>query len=271
MIAVTEILHLPRAERTARAMISVFLSVSLIAGILAVATATKARAAPVGSGFALSDQDLRFILAQIKIAEAHVAATTIVPGVPPDCAPLLGPGPLQIPDPRLPYGLRTVDGSCNNLLAGQDGFGAADRILPRLTAPSFRPAENLTFDPDGPGPISVGAPTSYTQSSGFVEDSRPRVISNLIVDQTSTNPAAVAAAGPGVVPDPDSGTLFIPNAAPDVGLSAPFNSMFTFFGQFFDHGLTLITKGGSGTVFVPLKQDDPLFVPGSPLNFMVLT
>ena len=32
----------------------------------------------------------------------------------------------------------------------------------------------------------------------------------------------------------------------------------TFFGQFFDHGLDLVTKGGSGTVFIPLKPDDPL-------------
>ena len=45
----------------------------------------------------------------------------------------------------------------------------------------------------------------------------------------------------------------------------------TFFGQFFDHGLDLVTKGGSGTVFIPLQPDDPLFVPGSPTNFMVLT
>ena len=36
--------------------------------------------------------------------------------------------------------------------------------------------------------------------------------------------------------------------------------MFTFFGQFFDHGLDLVNKGGSGTVFVPLQPDDPLFV-----------
>src|SRR4029453_16658183 len=30
-------------------------------------------------------------------------------------------------------------------------------------------------------------------------------------------------------------------------------------------------KGGSGTVFIPLQPDDPLFVPGSPTNFMVLS
>ena len=67
------------------------------------------------------------------------------------------------------------------------------------------------------------------------------------------------------------GTLPIGNVAPDEGLSAPFNSMFTFFGQFFDHGLDLVNKGGNGVVFVPLQQDDPLFVPGSTTNFMALT
>src|SRR5262249_16477584 len=61
------------------------------------------------------------------------------------------------------------------------------------------------------------------------------------------------------------------NVAPDAGLSAPFDAWFTFFGQFFDHGLDLVTKGQNGTVFVPLQPDDPLFVPGSPTNFMVET
>src|SRR5262249_37830794 len=57
---------------------------------------------------------------------------------------------------------------------------------------------------------------------------------------------------------------------PDAGLSAPFNPWFTFFGQFFDHGLDLVTKGGNEIVFIPLQPDDPLFTPGGP-NFMVLT
>ena len=106
------------------------------------------------------------------------------------------------------------------------------------------------------------------------------------MDQTSTNPAAIAAAGfpvrtqgnPGVQPcttDPDPladpvveavpanctpshETLFIPNVTTDVGLSPPYNSLFTLFGQFFDHGVDQTVKGGSGTVFVPLKDDDPL-------------
>src|SRR6185369_3387607 len=187
---------------------------------------------------------------------------------------LLGPGPNQVnlngvPDPQLPVGLRTVDGTFNNLVPVPDQhlFGAADRLFPRLTTPVFRPAE---------------AGTSYaTKTNTVVTDSRPRVISNLIVDQSAANPAAVAAAanpcGSGgfvcsgsSAPDPDSGALFIPNITPDFGLSAPFNLMYPFFGQFFDHGLDLVTKGGSGTVIMPLQPDDPLFVPGSPTNFMAM-
>ena len=205
-------------------------------------------------GFALNAGDLRFIFHQIEIAQAHAAG-----------GQLLGPGANQVAEARLPFGLRTVDGSLNHLVSGQVGWGAADRVFPRLTTRRFREGE--LFDPDGAGPL-VAAPTSYSQKKGVVADSQPRIISNLIVDQTAANPAALAVAGP-VAADP-LGTLPIANVAPDVGLSAPFNSMFTFFGQFFDHGLDLVTKGG-GTVFVPLQPDDPLFVEGSPTNFMILT
>ena len=54
-----------------------------------------------------------------------------------------------------------------------------------------------------------------------------------------------------------NGNIFIPNVSPDEGLSAPYNSWFTLFGQFFDHGLDLVSKGGSGTVMVPLKTRRP--------------
>ncbi|MEQ1756126.1 MAG: peroxidase family protein [Micropepsaceae bacterium] len=60
----------------------------------------------------------------------------------------------------------------------------------------------------------------------------------------------------------DKVNLFIGNVTPDAGLSAPFNSWMTFFGQFFDHGLDLITKGSQGTVFIPLAADDPLITLG---------
>ncbi|HXT31310.1 MAG TPA: peroxidase family protein [Vicinamibacterales bacterium] len=215
------------------------------------------QASPVSQGFHLLPEDLRFIYEQILVAQDHAAGGN-----------LLGPGPNQVSDPQLPRGLRTVDGSFNNLVPGQESFGKADLTFPRLLPPNFRQAEPLTIDLDGPGGQSVGQPTSYTQKKGVVSDSQPRVISNLIVDQTAHNPAALAAnqnncgsggfvcGEPGAA-DPITGSLFIPNITPDFGLSAPFNLMFTFFGQFFDHGLDLVTKGG-GTVIMPLRADDPL-------------
>ncbi len=60
---------------------------------------------------------------------------------------------------------------------------------------------------------------------------------------------------------PPTRRLPIPNISTDNGFSPPFNSLFTFFGQFFDHGLDQTVKGG-GTVFVPLQADDPLVTRG---------
>ncbi|UYP69923.1 hypothetical protein OIU14_17290 (plasmid) [Thalassobacter stenotrophicus] len=69
----------------------------------------------------------------------------------------------------------------------------------------------------------------------------------------------------------DGDNVRLYDVTPDEGLSAPYNSWMTLFGQFFDHGLDLISKGGSGTVYIPLQPDDPLYVEGSPTNFMVMT
>src|SRR5262249_20816269 len=217
----------------------------------------------------LIKSDLEFILQQIQIAEAHAAGadlTTLLPNI------------------QVPLGLRTVDCPFNHLVLGQSEFGAADTVFPRLTDPVFRnDMDGDTFDANGPAPGGLVTNTDYA-SPGDVADADPRIITNLIVDQTPNNPAAVAAAAAtpgaelitspgldGTFTPPNPPVFFIPNIKPDVGLSAPFNPWFTFFGQFFDHGLDLVTKGGNGTVFIPLQPDDPLFVPGSPTNFMVLT
>ncbi len=256
-------------------------SVLLLLGAVSLPAVTASAAvAPVGQGFTVTSSDLAFILKQIKIAEAHVASTTSQTG---PCGSLVGSGPDQVPNALSAYGLRTVDGSCNNLTQANEKFGAADQPFPRYASPTFRDAEPITST----FPVGPQGPTSYQQLSGSVVDSTPRMISNLIVDQSATNPAAVAAAGfpvrsqpgaPGVVPcttDPVAGpaasagipagcvpsgqTLNIPNVTTDIGLSPPYNSLFTFFGQFFDHGLDQTVKGG-GTVFVPLKADDPLII-----------
>jgi Ca2+-binding RTX toxin-like protein len=204
--------------------------------------------------FFVSLEDLMFILNQIKIAEQ----TTNPDGT------INGDALRDAVNPLAPFGLRTVDGTWNNLLPGQEQLGAADNIMPRLTTGTLLPQYTTPFIP----------------GTTLYQDPEPRIISNLIVDQTATNPAAVTAAEdragestfPGLetVQVSENGTLFIPNQSPDVGLSPPFNGVMTLFGQFFDHGLDLLTKGG-GTVFVPLQPDDPLYVEGSHTNFMVLT
>ncbi len=217
--------------------------------------------------------DLNFILAQIKIAERNAAGESL--------AGIMGPqGQL------IPYGLRTVDGTYNNLLPGNAVYGAADQLLPRLTTPVFRNLnDGGTFTP-GPGAPTL-TNTDYG-TPGSVVDADPRLISNLIVDMTNSNPAAIAAwyvnahaqsayadahdGNPppnGYVPTNEELSL-IPNLSPDIGLSPSFNAWMTFFGQFFDHGLDLITKGGNGTVFIPLQPDDPSYIVGGP-NFMPLT
>ncbi|WP_201863914.1 peroxidase family protein [Microvirga soli] len=250
--------------------------------------------------------DLEFILKQIKIAEAHSAGTPLnqiridangnISTNPND--------PLAIPAPLSPYGLRTVDGSYNNMMEGRDQWGAADNPFPQITDPFYR----NEGDDAMPAGYVAGNNNNYGQQ-GDVVDADPRLISNLIVDQTLENPAAISAAltyagitgakqttaineirsaylavknGTGTQSNLDAAlakhgvemdgkSVVIPNVAPDEGLSASYNGWFTLFGQFFDHGLDLVSKAG-GTVYIPLSPDDPLYNPASPrTNFMVLT
>lgn len=325
----------------------------------------------------LIKHDLEFILKQIEIAEAHNA---LIAGLTPqdfaDGDPIGEALRTLVDSPLLPAGLRTVDGSYNNLVPGREKWGASGEPFRPLSQPNWvnenddtlvfgTPANPMVLNNNNYTP---GAPGTPGFGSGTVVDADPRLISNLIVDQTLANPAAVAAAlrlaghseisiAQGVivlraayegdeaaqtnllaanaavtaaqanlqqalvdaanVADPadipaafaavmaaqqalanaqtqqaqaaedagaldalleqwgvqmDGNTVLLPNVAPDEGLSAPYNAWFTLFGQFFDHGLDLVAKGGNGTVYIPLQPDDPLYNPLTPhTNFMVLT
>src|SRR4051812_2321241 len=89
---------------------------------------------------------LEFILAQIAIAERHAAGENLL-GI--------------LPNVQVPWGLRTVDGSYNNLVFAenlgidQTQYGAADTVFPRLLAPVFRTAESLPAGFFGPGSPAV--------------------------------------------------------------------------------------------------------------------
>jgi Ca2+-binding RTX toxin-like protein len=126
----------------------------------------------------LNRNDLDFILKQIKIAEAHTAA--INAGTDPRLA-------LEqlVSSPLLPYGLRTVDGSFNNFQPNMTQFGSSDEVMVRLLTPNYAAAETNT---------RTGASTSYADPTGSVYDSQPRLISNIVADQSLNNPAAITAA-----------------------------------------------------------------------------
>ncbi|MGO4622514.1 peroxidase family protein, partial [Ensifer sp. 2TAB8] len=126
----------------------------------------------------LNRNDLDFILKQIKIAEAHTAA--IDGGADPRAALAE-----LVSNPLLPYGLRTVDGSFNNFQPNMTHLGSSDQTMVRLLTPNYAPAE---INPRN------GQQTSYADPTGSVYDSQPRLISNIVADQSLNNPAAIAAA-----------------------------------------------------------------------------
>jgi Ca2+-binding RTX toxin-like protein len=262
-------LAMDRPNRTAwrvRPFVAAVLVLTMTASALGGASTRAEAVTDANPSFEILPSDLDFILKQMKISENHAAGGNLL------CPTTTDTSGTCVPHPMLPWGLRTVDGSFNNLLPNQSKFGASDQVFKRLLPVQLRDGEPVPPGaPAPPGTPTTGS-TSYKQTSGFTYDSQPRVISNLIVDLTESNPAAVAVAEKveGSEIDED-GRIFIPNEAPDEGLSAPFNTWMTFFGQFFDHGLDLVSKGGSGTVVVPLKADDPLYVEGSRTNFIQLT
>ena len=220
-----------------------------------------------------------------------------------------------------PWGLRQVDGQCNNISNVQPEtppttvsvasgavlaqpqnavdtaqWGAADFLFPRLTAATNNSASPAPY-PLTPsqavyathtnGTSLTNPTTATTNQLAYISDPTSRIISNLISDQSDNNPAAVAASTSayqtlyGTLPAYSnsvnattgavSRVMSIPNITPDYNVSAGFNSWFTLFGQFFDHGLDLIPKAGP-SVYIPLQQSDPLYspMPGQP-NFMILT
>jgi Ca2+-binding RTX toxin-like protein len=147
----------------------------------------------------LTKHDLTFILKQIKISELHSAGTPLTQiRLDANGNPVLGnTGAFAIPDPLAPYGLRTVDGSYNNLNPGRESWGAADNPFPRLTDPYWRDEDDDTMTVSGYAVVDITDPGLQNNdygSPGNVIDADPRLISNLIVDQTLGNPAAIAAA-----------------------------------------------------------------------------
>ncbi|WP_164863462.1 peroxidase family protein [Agromyces sp. LHK192] len=218
--------------------------------------------------FVLTQNDLEFILRQIQISEAHAADELNPSNYELLCLDQGDTAQNCVSDAMRPKGVRTVDGSYNNLLVGQTGYGSSSVAFPRLLEAEWRQADpevaELGFEPNAPADMAACAAgtTCYAQTQGNVFDADPRTISNLIVDQSTANPAIQNQVEAGTaIPVPGTDRVVTPNTAPDEELSAPFNTFTGFFGQFFDHGLDLVGKAGNGQMIVPLAEDDPLFCP----------
>ncbi len=212
--------------------------------------------------FTVDTNDLRHILKQIQIAEEFTAPGT--------------PGPAGHHRPvRRPAAVRVAGGGRQQqqLLPGQSSLARRTSRSPdscRRSTPRKRLVRH-----EWPAPGGSVSNNDYSKP-GTVIDTSIRTASNLISDMSPHNPAAIDAwrsnpiaqqayadAHNGEAPPqgyvPTAAELaFIPNQSPDIGLSPPFNGWMTLFGQFFDHGLDLVTKGGNGSVIVPLMPDDPL-------------
>ena len=130
-----------RTPRWAKAAGALFVSATMLVGVVPAGTlAAPANPAPVGGGFTVTPGDLAFILKQIKIAERHSRAfqgtepasrpTRIRPATRTTASRWSGPAPDQIPDRLTSYGLRTVDGSCNNLVPGRENVRGGGPAVP---------------------------------------------------------------------------------------------------------------------------------------------
>src|SRR5262245_57333134 len=109
--------------------------------------------------------DLDFILQQILIAEANATKEGA------DGRPVAGT-PLSelIPDPHLPWGLRTVDGKNNNIIPGREDWGSADQPFPRLLDEEYRnDQDGDSIDINGPAPGGVLTNGNYGQAGNVVD------------------------------------------------------------------------------------------------------
>ncbi len=218
----------------------------------------------------LTALDLRYILTQVRIGT--------------DYSQLFGA--------LDPAGVREVSSANNNLVGAFDQFG-------NYTAGANPLGGSTTADTDflrlyysqTPGQVDRGTTYSVVDpnnpmeiGTSFVSDASPRLITNLIASSITDplsplyNPAAVAArnaaadgAGDGNLAggyDVTVGNSVYPQTGTTTGAfigdqgvlgGATFNEFFVAFGQFFDHGLDFISKGG-GVVKIVLSPNDPLYV-----------
>jgi hypothetical protein len=175
--------------------------------------------------------------------------------------------------------------------------GATGTLFGRLTSQSYTQAQ---------GGFTLSAQTGAVQyepsyrldyrvrgevnpGNPYIFDASPRLISNLVSDQTGKTAVQVlddpyarewtqagTKAGKRVSQKNNTRHETILTGGDGVndsntGNPLPNSGFFALFGQYNDHGLDFVDKGKDGTLLIPLLPGDPLYIPGSPTNFMALS
>ena len=174
-----------------------------------------------------------------------------------------------------PTGIRRNQGFANhsqNPLAVNWWFGAGDTLFPRLTYNRLTAAGGKSNDViSSPFSAAVRAPSTVvtlgttTVLGGRVKDAlNPRILSNLIADSSnpigfsSLNPADPNYAKKQLLKLQDNPTGRISPTSGAVN-PLPYSNFMAQLGQFFDHGLDFVDKGGEGVVDVKLLPSDGLY------------
>ncbi|WP_172599275.1 peroxidase family protein [Rhizobium leguminosarum] len=213
--------------------------------------------------------------------------------------------PLSIVDPitglsiydgaREASGFRVPSGFFNNLVdLTRWNWGSGDSPFPRLTAADYNHyvqqvmtnralAGDASHDgyldthptaSDPSATTTLATPAAYADPNKSVVDYTPRMIAQTI---SSSNAGGaldrVELNAPGTVTDAVTstyadGSIHTENIVRNLNTlpgDPSTSGIFTLFGQFFDHGLDFIDKGGQGAkIIIPLDPEDPLYrAPGT--------
>lgn len=186
--------------------------------------------------------------------------------------PLAAPNPLSTIDPKF--------------MAGATGT-----LFSRLTNKSFSQATGgftINFQ-TGAVNYQQDYGLDYSERGNTIFDANPRLISNLVSDQSGLtafevldNPYAKewtqagTQAGKRVSQKNNTRHETILTGGDGVtgsntGNPLPNSGFFALFGQYNDHGLDFLDKGKDGNVLIPLLPGDSLYSPGAQTNFMALS
>ena len=126
----------PPHRRTRRRTTGALCAAVCLSRVALPTTPATAEVTDLDPSFEVGEGDLRFILKQIKLSLRRTRTTVT-------CSARARPTPRARASLTrwLPWGLRTVDGSYNNLMPGQSKYGAADQPFPRLLPEYLREGE----------------------------------------------------------------------------------------------------------------------------------